>query len=494
MGRHEKRESDNGHDSVKNQKRKKRALVCHSCGGMGHPARLCPTPSDHAAHAVDEEGDTEEESSDEGDVCGVEWECELNGTGDEDDDVLGMGCESAEQSKWERLAAVVDSGAAENVLPAGVCNHVQPPFLQEALAESESDGHVAGAGGRHEETAHVSGQDGRSREPCSPRQQGSQDGQTEERYHSSAEGRERVRRRSLGQERCNQQDAEFSPAGLSPEVCPTDDGQTIRPVRDEGAARERNVVGFDLGGVEDAQEECKVGPHAEEEPNMDCESDGGEDGERVRLLPKPRTPSKAEWERHVVSHMPLRDWCRHCVAGRGLERRHQRHPGHDDRCPLVCSDHGYLSGDATPMLVAKVRRTGMVLALPVERKGAADPHAVEQLAAWVDLLGSSQMAIRSDGEPAVMQVADAVRDAGRAGSVTTLETSAAGDHAGNGLAERAVGLVGGMVRKLKNELEFNCQMQIPRESKTIAWMIVHATTLLNLDTGGSDGKVPFERW
>ena len=221
--------------------------------------------------------------------------------------------------------------------------------------------------------------------------------------------------------------------GLSPEVCPTDDGQTIRPVRNEGAARERNVVGFDLGGVENAQEECVL-----------------------RQLPKPRTPSKAEWKRHVVSHMPFRDWCRHCVAGRGLERRHQRHPGHDDQYPLVCIDHGYLSGDATPMLVAKNRRTGMVFALPVE-----------QVAAWVDMLGSSQMAMRSDGEPAVMQVAAAVRDARRAGSVTTLETSAPGDHAGNGLAERAVGLVGGMVRTLKNELEFNCQMQIPPESKTM---------------------------
>ena len=109
-------------------------------------------------------------------------------------------------------------------------------------------------------------------------------------------------------------------------------------------------------------------------------------------------------------------WCRtcrseigagHCVAKRGLERRHQRHPGHDDQYPLVCLDYGYLSGDATPILVAKDRRTGMIFALSVERKGAADPHAVEQLAAWVDMLGSSQMAIRSDGEPAVMQVAAA---------------------------------------------------------------------------------------
>ena len=89
----------------------------------------------------------------------------------------------------------------------------------------------------------------------------------------------------------------------------------------------------------------------------------------------------------------------------------------------------------------------------------------------------------------MMQVAAAERDARRAGSVTTSGTSAPSDHAGHGLAERAVELEGGMVRTLKNELEFNCQMQIPPESKTIAWIIGHATTLLNLDTVGSDGKV-----
>ena len=49
------------------------------------------------------EGDTDEESEEEGDVCGVEWDCELNGAGDEDDDILGVGWESTEQSSWERL-------------------------------------------------------------------------------------------------------------------------------------------------------------------------------------------------------------------------------------------------------------------------------------------------------------------------------------------------------------------------------------------------------
>ena len=102
------------------------------------------------------------------------------------------------------------------------------------------------------------------------------------------------------------------------------------------------------------------------------------------------------------------------------------------------------------MLVAKDRRTGMVSSLPVERKGAADPHAVEKLAEWVDVLGSTQVTIRSDGETAVTQVAPAVRDARGAGSVTTLVYFAPGDHAGHGLAERGVGLVGDMVRTLKN--------------------------------------------
>ena len=119
--------------------------------------------------------------------------------------------------------------------------------------------------------------------------------------------------------------------------------------------------------------------------------------------------------------------------------RHQKHPGHDDPFPLACIDSGCLSGDATPMLVAKDRRTGMVFALSVERKGAADPHAVEKLAEWVDALDSTQVTIRSDGEPAVIQVDAAAGDAIRTGSITILVTSAPGDRGGNGWAERAVG-------------------------------------------------------
>ena len=87
---------------------------------------MCRTPSDHATHSVEEAVNTDEESSEEGHVCGVEWECDLNGAGDEDDDILGKkGWESTEQSKWGCLSSVVDSGASANVLPPDAYSHVR---------------------------------------------------------------------------------------------------------------------------------------------------------------------------------------------------------------------------------------------------------------------------------------------------------------------------------------------------------------------------------
>ena len=96
----------------------------------------------------------------------------------------------------------MDSGAAENVLPAGNWSHVNSTPRSEAgigfrgaggervrnhgqrkFKVRMTDGHVVGehmAGGGREETAHVSGQeDGRSRESCASRQKESQDSQTE---------------------------------------------------------------------------------------------------------------------------------------------------------------------------------------------------------------------------------------------------------------------------------------------------------------------------
>ena len=70
----------------------------------------------------------------------------------------------------------------------------------------------------------------------------------------------------------------------------------------------------------------------------------------ARVLAAPRTPTKAEREEHDVSHVPGRPWCRFCVMGRALERRHLTQSGdRDDDRPRVFADYGYLSGDSTPL-------------------------------------------------------------------------------------------------------------------------------------------------
>ena len=80
-----------------------------------------------------------------------------------------------------------------------------------------------------------------------------------------------------------------------------------------------------LGDVEEATSSGK-GDEGCGDDAGNTKQDGEElaDGEegRAKPLPVPRMPSKAEWERHIVSHIPFGSWCRHCVSGRGLERRH----------------------------------------------------------------------------------------------------------------------------------------------------------------------------
>ena len=107
----------------------------------------------------------------------------------------------------------------------------------------------------------------------------------------------------------------------------------------------------------------------------------------ARVLTAQRTPTKTEREEHDVSHVLYRPWCRFCVMGRGLERRHLTQSGdRDDDRPRVFADYDYLSGDSTPLLVAKDRRTVMTFAAAVSM-----PHAARSLAKWIDGLGAQHL-------------------------------------------------------------------------------------------------------
>ena len=97
--------------------------MCYTCGGKAHPARLCPSPQDPTAPGcgIDEESD--EQSADEGQVCAVDWKGPLINTEDEHSDILST--DLTDQGLWESRFTVMDSGAAENVLLASLCEHAK---------------------------------------------------------------------------------------------------------------------------------------------------------------------------------------------------------------------------------------------------------------------------------------------------------------------------------------------------------------------------------
>ena len=63
----------------------------------------------------------------------------------------------------------------------------------------------------------------------------------------------------------------------------------------------------------------------------------------------------------------------------------------DDDRPRVFADRGYLSGDSTPVLVAKDIRTGMAFAAAVSIKGGGDSQVARLFAQWIDGLGCQEV-------------------------------------------------------------------------------------------------------
>lgn len=81
-----------------------------------------------------------------------------------------------------------------------------------------------------------------------------------------------------------------------------------------------------------------IEPAVEEEPGAEAHMAGNE-GE-IETQPEeetadlkvgvdPAPPSAADVAEHRVTHMPYRNWCPHCVDGRGLGEQRGRHVGRE---------------------------------------------------------------------------------------------------------------------------------------------------------------------
>lgn len=76
---------------------------------------------------------------------------------------------------------------------------------------------------------------------------------------------------------------------------------------------------------------------------------GDEDDEGVRVRRAPKAPTKKERKQHEAVHEEYKEWCRHCVRGRGRNRPHRRikrdEVEEERRVPRISLDYNFAGED-----------------------------------------------------------------------------------------------------------------------------------------------------
>ena len=130
-------------------------------------------------------------------------------------------------------------------------------------------------------------------------------------------------------------------------------------------------------------------------------------------------PSKEEWDEHQRTHIPFRKWCPHCVRGKCKGATHKKSEKSEEEkeqeVPVILLDYmGKKTKDewsqrveASPIIVGINGKDKGVFAHMVPRKGI-DAHAIKMIAREVKLTGYSKLILKSDQEPAIRELIEAV--------------------------------------------------------------------------------------
>ena len=141
----------------------------------------------------------------------------------------------------------------------------------------------------------------------------------------------------------------------------------------------------------------------------------GEEAVQAKARKTGAVPSQREVEEHNLDHGVFRSWCPHCVKGRAESYGHVKKVQNEGDVPTIGIDYMYMHSEqekeeekGMPIVVAKDNRTKMIMARVVPSKGL-DSYAVETVKRMVERLGYKKIIMKSDKEPAVPALKEAVR-------------------------------------------------------------------------------------
>ena len=144
-----------------------------------------------------------------------------------------------------------------------------------------------------------------------------------------------------------------------------------------------------------------------------------------------------------------------------------------------------------PILVMKDRRTKIIRARVVPQKGK-HWYAIKVLSGMLDSLGYKKAIFKSDQEPAILSLKEAVKN--ESGVTLITEESPEYDSQANGEIEVAIQMVQGQFRAMKDGLESRYGVRFDGEHMCIPWLMAHASDSLNRYHVYKDGRTGYQNW
>ena len=162
--------------------------------------------------------------------------------------------------------------------------------------------------------------------------------------------------------------------------------------------------------------------------------------------------------------------------------------------PQVCLDYAFLCDkDETETITCRVCKdagTRNLFGDVCPRKGALE-YSVAQTLVNIRRLGYKRMILKTDQEPALVALANAVIS--QREEETILEHSQVAESASNGVIEKGVQQLEEQVRVLKLGLQQRIGSFVPTKHPIMTWLVPHAADSLNKLEVGADGKTAYER-
>ena len=192
------------------------------------------------------------------------------------------------------------------------------------------------------------------------------------------------------------------------------DGQTVLPVKKRNGVYELHGKIISALGDEAWDPPSSGGALSSDAamapPGLEAGAgEGASEIARPKMLTEPHKPTEAEVREHEVLHLPHRSWCKFCVRARGRPRGHAATGRSATGVPRLSIDYMFAGQrvDLRPLtgLSLKDEARGAVKATVVPAKGTQQhTYPAVWLAECIRLFGYPEVMLKSDGEPAILDL------------------------------------------------------------------------------------------